>query len=219
MKRLMIIGAGGHGKVVADAALLAGWQDIRFADARFPEQTRLRQWPIVGTDRQVLQQPPDVDGVVIAIGNNRARLAVQQRFAAAGWPLVSIIHPSAVVSPFAHIGAGSMVLAGAIINIDAHIGEGSIINSGAVVEHDCHLGQAVHVSPQAALAGNVTVGDCSWIGIGSSVRQGVHIGAGVIVGAGAAVVGDVGDGLTVVGVPARPLHAGSLYYANPAGSA
>lgn len=219
MKRLMIVGAGGHGKVVADAALLAGWQDIRFVDARFPEQTRLRQWPIIGTDREVLKNPPDVDGVVIAIGNNRTRLALQQRFQAAGWTIVSIIHPAAVVSPFAQIGAGSVVFAGAIINIDAHIGEAAIINSGAVVEHDCVLGQAVHVSPQAALAGGVTVGDCSWIGIGSSVRQGVHVGAGVTVGAGAVVVADIAEGLTVAGVPARALHASSLYYANPAGSA
>lgn len=219
MKRLMIVGAGGHGKVVADAALLAGWQDIRFVDARFPEVRRVRQWPVVGTDRDVLAAPCDVDGVVIAIGNNRTRVALQQRFQAAGWPVVSIIHPAAVISPFAQIGSGSVVFAGAVVNIDAHVGDAAIINSGAIVEHDCVLGLGVHVSPQAALAGNVTVGDFSWIGIGSSVRQQVHIGSGVTVGAGAAVIGDVGDGHTVVGVPARPQQAGSLYYANPAGSA
>lgn len=219
MKRLMIIGAGGHGKVVADAALQAGWQDIRFADARFPELTRLRQWPIVGNDRDLLRAPPDVDGLIIAVGNNRSRAALHQRFQAAGWPMVSIIHPAAVVSPFAQLGAGSVVLAGAIINIDASIGEAAIINSGAVVEHDCVLGLGVHVSPQAALAGGVSVGDFSWVGIGSSVRQAVHVGSGVTIGAGAAVIADVPDGLTVAGVPAKPLHPGTLYYANPAGSA
>lgn len=202
MKRLLIIGGGGHGKVVADAALLSGWDEVVFADARYPELTQVRNWPVINTESALDKPMPDIDGVVIAIGHNRTRIAIQQRLAALGWPIVTIIHPRSTVSPFAQIGVGSVLFAGAVVNVDAVVGAAAIINTGAVVEHDCVLGAGVHVSPNAALAGGVTVGDCSWIGMCACVRQLVKVGSDVVVGAGAVVVGDVLPRLTVKGVPA-----------------
>lgn len=203
MKKLLIIGGGGHGKVVADAALLSGWDEVVFADARYPEQTQVRNWPVISTESALDKPMADIDGVVVAIGHNRTRIAIQQRLAKLGWPIVTIIHPRATVSPFAQIGAGSVLFAGAVVNVDAEVGAAAIINTGAVVEHDCVLGVGVHVSPNAALAGGVTVGDCTWIGMCACVRQLVKVGSDVVVGAGAVVVADVGDGATVVGIPAQ----------------
>lgn len=202
MKRLLIVGASGHGKVVADAALLSGWDEVVFADARYPEQTQVRNWPVISTEGALDKPMADIDGVVVAIGHNRTRLAIQQRLANLGWPIVTIIHPRATVSPFALIGIGSVLCAGAVVNVDAVVGAAAIINTGAVVEHDCVLGAGVHVSPNAALAGGVTVDDCTWIGMGACVRQLVQVGSDVVVGASAAVVGDVLSGQTVKGVPA-----------------
>lgn len=203
MKRLLIVGASGHGKVVADAALLSGWDEVVFADARYPEQTQVRNWPVISTESALDKPMADIDGVVVAIGHNRTRIAIQQRLANLGWPIVTIIHPRATVSPFAQIGVGSVLFAGAVVNVDAVVGAATIINTGAVVEHDCVLGAGVHVSPNAALAGGVTVGDCTWIGMCACVRQLVTVGSDVVVGAGAVVVGDVESGVTVVGVPAK----------------
>ncbi len=158
MKKLLIIGGGGHGKVVADAALLSGWDEIVFADARYPELPQVRNWPVISTESALNKPMADIDGVVIAIGHNRTRIAIQQRLSNLGWPIVTIIHPRATVSPFAQIGVGTVLFAGAVVNVDAVVGAAAIINTGAVVEHDCVLGAGVHVSPNAALAGGVTVG-------------------------------------------------------------
>lgn len=206
MKRLLIVGAGGHGKVVADAAQAAGWGEILFIDGRYPSLSKAGAWRVICNDRELLAHPPHCDGVIVAIGNNRTRVELQRRYAEAGLPIATIVHPQAVVSPYTSIGAGTVVFARAVINIDAMIGEAVIINTGAVVEHDCRLGAGVHVSPLAALAGGVTIGDCSWIGIGACVRQLVTVGSDVVVGAGAAVVNPIEDNLTVAGVPARVLQ-------------
>jgi sugar O-acyltransferase (sialic acid O-acetyltransferase NeuD family) len=202
MKRLLIVGAGGHGRVVADAArAMALWDEIAFVDDTRPVGTRVAAWPVLGGLPDVLAGHL-VGECVVAIGANRVRLKLE----AAGLSLATVIHPSAVLAPEVQLGAGSMVLARAVINIDARIGAACIINTAAVIEHDCVLADAVHVSPQAALAGTVHVGEASWLGIGSVVRQGVVIGADVVVGAGAAVVKNIPDAFTVVGVPARKLE-------------
>lgn len=205
MKRLAILGAGGHGKVVADAAECCGWTDISFFEDSWPERAQNACWLICGTTSHLLARLHEFDGVVVAIGHNRARGEKLSLLESAGAQIVSIIHPRATVSKHAEVGKGSVVFAGACINPCAIVGTGAIINTGSSVDHDCVLGANVHISPGARLAGNVSVGDGSWVGIGACIRQAVRIGMHVTVGAGSAVVKDINDNHVVVGVPARPM--------------
>lgn len=205
MKRLAILGAGGHGKVVADAAECCGWGNISFFEDSWPERAQNASWLICGTTSDLLSRLHEFDGVVVAIGHNRSRGEKLSLLESAGAKIVSIVHPSATVSKYAEVGNGSVVFAGACINPCAIVGTGAIINTGSSVDHDCVLGANVHISPGARLAGNVSVGDGSWVGIGACIKQMVRIGMYVTVGAGSAVVADVHDNLVVVGVPAQPM--------------
>ncbi|UAW99472.1 acetyltransferase [Halopseudomonas nanhaiensis] len=205
MKRLAILGASGHGKVIADCAEVCGWETVIFFDDAWPAKRSISRWSVEGDMAALLKRLSDFDGVLVAIGNNAVRQSKLTALAQHGAKLTTLVHPSALVSRSARVGVGSVVLGGVVINVDASIGMGAIINTGATVDHDCVLGIAVHISPGAHLAGGVVIGDQSWLGIGSCVRQLVRIGSGVTVGAGAAVVSDVADACTVVGVPARVL--------------
>lgn len=203
MKCLAVLGASGHGKVAADAALLVGWESVVFFDDAWPTRSSIGPWPVVGDTDKLLLNREMYSAAVVAIGNNSIRLSKLKLLADAGLRIAGIVHPGAVVSAFAEIGHGSFVAAGAVINAFARIGAGCIINTGATVDHDCFLSEGVHVSPGAHVGGNVYVGRATWIGIGASVRQCVRIGENVMIGAGSSVVGDVEPDLTVVGVPAR----------------
>lgn len=205
MKVLAIIGASGHGKVVADTAEGCGWDAIEFFDDAWPGLVTNGAWPVVGTTADLLARVQDYQGVLVAIGNNEIRQRKLNELKAAGARLPVLRHPESVVSRYATLGAGTVVFATAVVNAYATIGEGCILNTGSSVDHDCQLGDCVHVCPGARLAGMVKVGDLSWIGIGACVRQVLNIGAQVVVGAGAAVVNDISDNMTVVGVPARVL--------------
>ena len=196
---LGLLGAGGHGKVVADTAIAAGWQDIAFFDPDFPSRRRNGHWPIAGA------VPGDWQGALFcSIGDNamRARIFAEQDLRDS--PV--LCHPSAILSPSARLGPGTLAVAGSIVNADAVIGHGTILNTACSVDHDCVLDDFVHVSPGARLAGNVHVGARSWIGIGAVVREGIRIGSDVMVGAGTVVVTNLPDGARVAGVPARPLE-------------
>lgn len=203
MTRLAILGASGHGRVVADAALLSGWSEVIFFDDAWPHTRNNGPWPVEGKTADLLQRRTTFDAALVAIGDNQTRLSRQSELLAGKIMLATVLHPAAVVSPYARVGAGSVIVAGAVVNAFAVLGSGCIVNTGASVDHDCVLGDGVHVSPGAHLGGTVRVGEASWIGIGSAVKEGVSIGARVTVGAGAAVVDDIPDGLTVIGVPAR----------------
>lgn len=203
MKRLAILGASGHGKVVADTAECSGWQIIEFFDDAWPQMSSLGGWPVIGKTEDLIGRVVEYDGVLVAIGNNRVRQQKLQQLKSAGAYLPVLVHPSAVISRYANIGAGTVVFASAVVNAYALIGEGAILNTGCSVDHDCVLGDCVHVSPGARLAGSVNVGEGSWIGIGACVRQVINIGANVLIGAGAAVVCDISDNMIATGVPAR----------------
>ncbi len=207
MKRsLLIIGAGGHGKVVAETAVASCWDHIAFLDDRAAELSGALAWPVLGTVAEARGKRDSYDYATVAVGNAAVRLRLLNELTALGYRLPAIVHPAACVSPSVQLGDGSVVFAMAAINADTRIGRGAIINTGATVDHDCELEDGVHVCPGAHLAGEVKVGQGSWIGIGSSIIQQLRIGAGVTVGAGAAVIHDIDDNLKVAGVPAKVIN-------------
>ncbi|WP_414156944.1 NeuD/PglB/VioB family sugar acetyltransferase [Pseudomonas sp. BNK-15] len=206
MRRLAILGASGHGKVVADTAELCGWSDISFFDDCWPTRLSNGSWKISGSGDDLLKRLGEFDGVVVAIGNNNIREVKISELQRHGAVLVTLIHPFACVSRYADVGVATVIFAGAVLHAGAAVGVGCILNTGCSVDHDCLLGHSVHISPGARLAGNVRVGARSWVGIGASVRQMITLGDDVVVGVGAAVVADVRAGITVIGVPARPLN-------------
>ncbi|GMV55092.1 MAG: pilus assembly protein [Betaproteobacteria bacterium] len=204
MKRLALLGASGHGKVVADMAALVGWEAVEFFDDAWPRRMRNGPWVVVGDGAALLARLDQFGGVVVSIGDCMVRWKKQLVLQEAGAQFATVVHPAASVSRHAVLGPGTVVMAGAVVNVDVVVGPAGIINTGATVDHDCRLEAAVHICPGAHLSGNVQVGFGSWVGVGATVKQGVVIGERVMVGAGAVVVGPVADNLTVVGNPARP---------------
>ena len=206
MRSLAILGAGGHGRVVADCAETLGWSAITFFDDN-PSATSRGPWPLAGTGQCMIADLTKFDEVVVCIGNNPVRLDWHRRLVGQGAVVATLIHARATVSAHAEIGAGTVVLAGAIVNVGTTIGQACIINTGATVDHDNVLADGVHISPGANLGGGVRIGHSSWVGIGAAVREGITIGDRVRIGAGAVVVKSVNDDHTVVGNPARLLNA------------
>ena len=151
MKVLSIIGAGGHGRVLADIAQSMGYTDIAFLDAGFPDFAHSGTWDVIGT-------PADIDDsdYALGVGDNQTRIGLIGSFPS---DLVTLIHPSATVSPHAIIGVGSVICAGTVVGPFARLGRGCIINTSASVDHDCTLGDGVHLSPGARLGGGVNIGD------------------------------------------------------------
>lgn len=198
MKRLIIIGAGGHGKVVADIAMKCGYKRISFVD---DNTTGIyMEYPILGTC-EVLQEYNDGEtDFVLAVGNNKIRQNLAERL---DLPWTTLVHPSAQIGTHVCLGTDTVVMAGAIINPGTAVGKHCIINTHAVVEHDCHLSDYVHISPNAALGGTVHIGAGCHIGIGATVKNNVTICEDCVIGAGAVVVGDVPEPGTYVGVPAH----------------
>jgi sugar O-acyltransferase (sialic acid O-acetyltransferase NeuD family) len=200
---LAIAGAGGHGRVIADAAHECGWHEVVFFDDRFPQLLSTLEWPVRGVLADLFDTASDFAGIAVGIGDGKTRLAILGRLRQCGAPIVNIVHPRAWVSSRAELGSGVMVAAGAVINVGAKIGTGGIVNTGATIDHDCRIAPGVHIAPGAHISGSVEIGVTSWIGVGASVRQCIRIGSDVVVGAGAAVVSDLPDGVVAVGVPAR----------------
>ena len=196
-KKLIIIGAGGHGKVVADCAeMMKCYQEVVFLDPRYQQQEKqvqkqgLKQgikhehWPIVDIpDNFAEYQGAEVD-FFVAIGENLARKKVLNKLINSNVNIAKLVHPRAEVSQYAQLGAGTLVCANATINAFTKIGVGAIINTSASVDHDGVFGDFVHIAPNNSIAGGVTVGELGFIGIGSSIIQGINIGENTTVGAG-----------------------------------
>jgi acetyltransferase EpsM len=203
---LVIHGSGGHGKVVADAALSAGWNVLGFSDEDPGKAgAEVLGLPVVaiGLDQAMAHARAHQAAAVVAIGDNRARRRVFEAFCQAGVELATIIHRSAVIAPSARLGAGTVVFAGAVINPDVRIGEDVIINTGVTVDHDTVIGDHAHIAPGVRTGGTVRVGAGAMLGVGAMVRNNLGIGAWSVVGVGAVVVADIPERVVAFGNPAR----------------
>ncbi len=206
---VVIVGAGGHGRVVLDILRLSGRHTVvGFLDADTARAGgSVDGVPVLGPINllpKLLKQ--EVRGAIVAIGDNRIRLSYAQLVAEHGLELISAIHPTAVVSPLAKVGKNVCIAAGAILSTDAQVGDSSIINTGAVIDHECRIGAGCHICPGALLAGRVETGSGAFIGLGAKILPCLKVGEFATVGAGAVVREDVPDGATVVGVPARVIR-------------
>lgn len=197
MKKLYIVGASGHGKVVADIAMLNGYERIEFLDDN-EKLTSCGNYPVVGKSKNAALYEGDV---FIAIGNANIRQELMKSIDEKRIPV--LIHPSATVAADSQIGKGTVVMAGAIVNPATQIGKGCIINTSSSVDHDCDIDSYVHVSVGAHIAGNVKIGKCTWIGAGATISNNVSICTNCTIGAGAVVVKDILEEGTYVGVPAK----------------
>lgn len=208
MSGIAIIGAGGHGRVVASVLQAANANVAGFIDSGVKGDL---PFPILGDDSDIpkLIKNGVIDSFIIGLGSVKGGPSLRDKLfdkmIAAGLAPAVAIHPSALLSPGVKLGAGTAVMAGAIVNIATTIGRNSIINTGAIIDHDGHVGNHVHVAPGVSLSGHVTIGDNSLVGVGSTLRQGITIGENVTLGAGSVVVSNIASGVTAFGNPAKPV--------------
>lgn len=200
MKRLTIIGASGHGKVVADIAHLNGYDEIGFLDDNELIESCGR-YPVIGRTTAATILESDL---FVAIGEATIRRSLMEAFGTERF--VTLIHPSAVIADDVTIGVGSVIMAGAVINPGTRIGIGCIINTCSSVDHDCVVGDYCHISVGAHLSGTIVVGGGTWIAVGASIANNVAIPGNSIIGAGAVVIKDIEEPGTYVGVPARRIR-------------
>jgi sugar O-acyltransferase (sialic acid O-acetyltransferase NeuD family) len=190
---MILYGASGHGKVIIEI-LEANGVKVDYVVDDNPEVTELLGY-------EVRRNTGKYDEAIISIGSAQVRKMLAESLDVKTYPVA--IHPSAIVSPRAKLGEGTVVMHGAIVQTCVEAGKHCIINTGASIDHECHLGDYVHVSPHATLCGNVTVGEGSWIGAGATVIQGVKIGKWAMIGAGAVVTQDIPDNVVAVGCPCK----------------
>ena len=207
---ILIIGAGGHGRVVADTLRAAGRFILGFLDASPAAAGRLIDGlKVLGGDDLLGAFVPASVRLANGVGSVTAvdvRRRIYEEMVAAGYTFDVVRHPSAVISLSAVLGAGVQVMAGAILQPGVTLGDNTIVNTGVLVDHDCCIGRHCHLAPGAVLSGGVAVGDGCHIGTAAAVRQGVRIGDAAFIAAGAMIVNDVERGGRVAGVPGRPMR-------------
>lgn len=205
LKQLIIVGASGHGKVVADIAMkMNRWERIFFLD----DDTSIKKligFDVVGATIDAIKYKEKAD-FFVAIGNNETRKKVQENFVAQGLNIVTLVHPNAVIGTDVEIGIGTVIMAGVVINSSTQIGNGCIINTCSSVDHDNEIKDYVHLSPGVRTAGNVTVDHTTWLGIGSVISNNVYICDECKIGAGAVVINRITEPGIYLGVPARRLN-------------
>lgn len=212
MKKIIIIGSGGHAKVVADIILtrekdlnedlkIIGFLDDNFKNLRYDNIFNI---PILGDLNNIDNFSKNEDYFfIIAIGSNEVRKKISEKYKELNY--YTAIHPKSIISREVEIGSGTVVMANVVINPNSTIGKHCILNTSSVIEHDNELGDYVHISPNATLCGGVSIDDNSWVGAGSVVRQQIHIGKDIIVGANSVVVKDIENSCIVAGNPAKKI--------------
>lgn len=201
-RELIILGAGGHAKVVLSVAVQAGW----VCTGIFDDDASKHGHQLLGVSISgPLPEPADIQDkwIVVALGDNSTRKAVTLRYPGAKW--ATVVHPHAHVHPSVTLGPGTVVFAGAILQPDARLGMHCIINTGATVDHDCLIGDFAHIAPGCHLAGSVSLGEGAFLGIGSSVVPNARVGGWTVLGAGGVVVRDLPEKVVAIGIPASPI--------------
>lgn len=204
MKKLLIIGAGGHGKVIADIAEKLGvYEEISFLDDG--EVKECLGYKVVGKVLDMVNYVSTHD-VFVAIGNGRIRKAFIESLLNAGASVPTLIHPSAVIGKNVTIGVGTAVMAGTVINPSSSLGKGVILNTCSSIDHDCVVEDYVHLAVGVRVAGTVRIGENSFLGAGSTVKNNVNICSDCVIGAGGVVINDIIEPATYVGVPAKKIN-------------
>lgn len=202
--KLIIIGASGHGEVVADIAIkMNRWKEIKFLD----DDGSIEQYldlKVIGKSRDASKYKETTE-FIVAIGDNQLRKKIQEELMNSDYSIVTLIHPDAIIGIDVQIGRGTVVMAGVVINSSSRIGSGCIINTSASVDHDSIIKDFVHLSPGVRTGGKVNIDEGTWLGIGSVVSNNINISAGSIVGAGAVVIRDIIEPGVYVGVPAKKI--------------
>jgi sugar O-acyltransferase (sialic acid O-acetyltransferase NeuD family) len=199
--RLLVVGAGGHAKVVIDAADAAGFEIAGVIGAA-GDASEILGRPVVNAFEGI-----PADGFIVAIGDNAVRSRMFDAYLAEGFAPVTVVHPSAIVGTDVVIDAGAFLAAGVIVNAGARIGADAILNTGCSIDHDCVIGDHSHVGPGVALCGGVTLGEGVLLGVGACASPGTSVGRWTVVGAGAAIVDALPAQSVCVGVPAAPIRS------------
>jgi sugar O-acyltransferase (sialic acid O-acetyltransferase NeuD family) len=204
---LIVVGGGGHAKVLVSTLLLLRCKVLGFVDVS-PSISSLLSIGSLGDDGAIFAHPPEKVRLVNGVGSTNStirRQKIYERFVEKGYVFATVVHPSAVVSPEVELGTGVQIMAGALVQPGTRLGDNAIVNTGACIDHDCLIEAHAHIAPGVTLSGAVHIGKGSHIGTGVTIIQGIKVGAASIVGAGAVVIRDVPDGVTVAGVPAALL--------------
>lgn len=189
MKQLIIVGAGGYGRSVAEALMASDeFRAVGFLDDAFPELAEVCGLPVLGATKELLGYRDRVDYAVVAVGNNQIREQVSNRLCASGFKLATVIHPRAIVSPSALLGVGTTIMAGSIVGAGVRIGRGVIVNSGAVIDHDCIVEDFSHLGINVSMAGGSSLGKGAWMQAGSVLGSGVKTSDLVIVQSGQSLI-------------------------------
>jgi len=198
---LLILGTGGHARVVIESALTSGENILGLLDTDYKNQqeTILGVRVLGGIDLLDDYDRKQVS-IIVAIGDNGKRKVWFQQLKEMGFKLATVIHPSAILSNYIDIGEGTFINSGAIINAKTIVGDNSIINTGVIMDHEVKIGKNCHLAPGVKVGGRTTIGENSFIGIGVSIADYIKIGREVVIGAGSVIVKDVKQGVTVVGI-------------------
>ena len=203
MKKIIVIGGGGHAKVVIDIIKNNGYKasEIEILDDNLDIGSEILSCKVSGKVKDALKYDKGTK-FVIAIGNNEVREKISNMYKL---DYTTFIHPSAVIGEDVNIGKGSVIMGGSVINSGTEIGKHSIINTSSTIDHDSNIGDFVHLSPGVHMGGTVNVGNRTWLGVGTSVKNNISIGSDTIIGAGSVVVKNVEEKGTYVGNPLRKI--------------
>jgi sugar O-acyltransferase (sialic acid O-acetyltransferase NeuD family) len=201
---LIIIGSGGHARVVIDTAEQSGFNILGIIDINYKNNDeKIIGYNIIGNFTALSKFLPNKTSIIIALGDSKLRSKFFYNCLEQGYNLPSIIHPTSIISKHVKIGKSVFINAGVIINSEVDIGDNSIINTGAIIDHECNIGKHCHIGPGVKVAGRVRIGEHTFVGIGSTIIDKITIGNNVMIGAGSVIIRDIESDSTVVGIPGK----------------